>query len=127
MAACSWRHVHGSMFMAAWHENVLESCQGGGSRRRGLRGERSSHRVPTSQTAAAPFRRFAHPQKPSQIAAFKPFFKPPTPREINQLLPYGLLSDKEMLDLPFGQLQDCGVMFLWVTGGAGRGGTFKTV
>lgn len=38
------------------------------------------------------------------------------PWEIHQTLPYGTLSDNEMREMRWGELQDDGVIFLWVTG-----------
>lgn len=37
---------------------------------------------------------------------------------IHMNLPYGTCNDSELLELPFDQLQDEGIMFLWVTGRA---------
>lgn len=37
------------------------------------------------------------------------------PWDIHMTLPYGTLQDKEMLALKVEQLQDNGVIFLWVT------------
>ncbi|KIZ04222.1 n6-adenosine-methyltransferase ime4 [Monoraphidium neglectum] len=37
------------------------------------------------------------------------------PWEINQELPYGLMSDNEMRTMNLGALMDNGVIFLWVT------------
>ena len=38
------------------------------------------------------------------------------PWEIHQDLPYGTMADEEMRRMGLGQLQDEGVIFLWVTG-----------
>lgn len=38
------------------------------------------------------------------------------PWEIHQDLPYGTMQDEEMRQMKIGDLQDDGVIFLWVTG-----------
>jgi hypothetical protein len=38
------------------------------------------------------------------------------PWEIHQDLPYGTMSDNELLNMGVAQLQDDGVIFMWVTG-----------
>jgi N6-adenosine-specific RNA methylase IME4 len=40
------------------------------------------------------------------------------PWEIHQDLPYGTMSDHELLNMGVAQLQDDGVIFMWVTGEA---------
>ena len=44
----------------------------------------------------------------------------PDPRAgpLSAQLPYGTMSDEEMLNLPFGDLVKDGFIFLWVTGRA---------
>jgi mRNA (2'-O-methyladenosine-N6-)-methyltransferase len=41
------------------------------------------------------------------------------PWEIHQDLPYGTMSDHELLNMGVAQLQDDGVIFMWVTGELG--------
>lgn len=40
------------------------------------------------------------------------------PWDIHMELPYGTMTDEEMLKLPVTQMQDSGYIFLWVTGRA---------
>ena len=44
------------------------------------------------------------------------------PWEIHQDLPYGTMADEEMRRMGLGQLQDEGVIFLWVTGASTSAG-----
>lgn len=57
-----------------------------------------------------------NPTKPSTPVISPLIYHYSPPREINQRLPYGLMRDDQMRGMPVAQLQDNGVIFLWVTG-----------